>query len=284
MAKYTIELRRVCELYTRNEVEKWFKSYNIEDYLTPEQINVINQTGLWNKDKLAKKIVSHYFMREIGFETPALFKLYAENMMNELMEEKLPLIYSSAIQYDPLVNVDFTETFERTQNNEQKQKLSSSTENKTNETGQNSSSGSTDSSSESNSESSSNSNSSGLSINNDTPEGRIIKEDILNGNYASEVTANESESEITDETNQTTTNSTQTVNSSNSKNVQEQTGNTSGNNTITDENKENYIKKIKGNSGVSATAQKMIEQYRQNIIAIDKEIIEELNILFMGIY
>ena len=43
-------------------------------------------------------------------------------------------------------------------------------------------------------------------------------------------------------------------------------------------------KQIKGNSGVSATAQKMIEQYRQNIIAIDRDIIQELNILFMGLY
>ena len=29
---------------------------------------------------------------------------------------------------------------------------------------------------------------------------------------------------------------------------------------------------------------KMIEQYRKNIIAIDKEIIDELNDLFMGLY
>ena len=29
MASYTIELRRVCDIYGRDEVEKWFKDYNI---------------------------------------------------------------------------------------------------------------------------------------------------------------------------------------------------------------------------------------------------------------
>ena len=54
---------------------------------------------------------------------------------------------------------------------------------------------------------------------------------------------------------------------------------------ITDTAKsEDYVKKIKGNSGVSATAQKMVEQYRQNIRAIDYEIIKELNDLFMGLF
>lgn len=224
MAKYTIELRRVCDIYSREEVENWFKSYNLLDYLTSEEVEKIESVGLWDKDKLARKIVNHYFMREIGFETPALFKHYAKVTMEELMEQKLPLIYSSSIKYDPLVNVDYTETFERSQ------------------TGEVSSSGNSTSSSGS------------LSINNNTPQKRVNRQDLNNGLYANNV----NQSDINNET---------------------QTGN-SGNSS----SDENYTKRIKGNSGVSATAQKMIEQFRQNIIAIDKEIIEELNILFMGLY
>ena len=82
MATYTIELRRVCEIYGREEVENWFKSYEISDYLLPSQIEVINQGGMWTKEKLAKKIVDHYYMREIGFETPYLFRHYAIVTMN----------------------------------------------------------------------------------------------------------------------------------------------------------------------------------------------------------
>ena len=232
MAKYTIELRKVCDIYKREEVEKWFKSYELTDFLTPEQIEIITNANIWNKDKLAKKIVDHYFMREIGFETPALFSHYAKVTMQELMEEKLPLIYSSCIKYDPLINVDYTETFEREQE------------------------GTASNNGESNSNS--NSNSESLNINNSTPQTRITKQDLETGAYANNVAQSDNNSNINDKTT--------TKNDGSSK------------------SNESYKKQVKGNSGVSATAQKMIEQYRQNIIAIDRDIIQELNILFMGLY
>ena len=248
MAKYTIELRRVCELYKRETVENWFKDYELTDFLTPLQIQTIQAQGIWTKEKLAKKIVDHYFMREIGLETPALFAHYAKVKMNEIMESKLPLIYSAAIEYDPLVNVDFTETFER--NIDSNGSSSSSLENE--------SSGS--------SNSSSNQSASGLTINNETPQTNITKQNLDSGIYASSVNQNDSSSNIQDET----TNSSESSSTTNSQDERS-----------TDES---YTKRIKGNSGVSATAQKMIVQYRENIIAIDKEIIEELNSLFMGLY
>lgn len=228
MAKYSMELRKVCDYYTREEVENWFKNYELSDFLRPDEIESIETANIWSKDRLAKKIVDHYFMREIGFETPALFKHYAMVTMQEIMEEKLPLIYSSSIKYDPLVNVDYTEKFER------------SLEGSANNSG----------------ESSSNSSSDSLNINNSTPQTRISKQNLDNGIYASSV--NQNESSINDKT--TTSNN----------------GSSSSN--------ENYTKNVKGNSGISATAQKMIEQYRQNIIAIDRDIINELNSLFMGLY
>ncbi len=223
MSKYTMELRELFTtakfnppLYTREQVEGWFKDYELSNYLTQDQIDVINDAGTWSKDRLATKIVNHYFMREIGQETIALFKHYAKVTMDEVMEEYLPLIYSSSIEYDPLINVDYTETFSRTANID----------------------------------STGTSNSSGLGVLSDTPQGQISKSAILAGSYASSTNANENE-----------------VSSS------------SGSDTT-----EDYTKQMRGNSGVSATAQKMIEQYRQNIRAIDKEIIDRLEPLFMGLY
>lgn len=243
MSKYTMELREIFTpikfnppLYTRSEVEGWFKDYELSNYLTQNQISTIDRAGIWNKDKLAKKIVNHYFMREIGFETISLFKHYSKVTMDEIMEKYLPLIYSASIEYDPLVNVDYTETFERTAETE----------------------GNVDNTGTSNSNSTNNSSS--LGINSDTPQGQISKETILEGKYATSTTGSENESSIEDETRTSSTS--------------ESTSNTN----------ENYRKNIKGNSGVSATAQKMIEQYRDNIITIDKDIIKELNILFMGLY
>lgn len=224
MAKYTIELRKIIEYEGRETVENYFKDYCINNYLRPNEVESILNANIWSKDRLASKIVDHYYMREIGYETIGLFKHYAKVYMREIMERYLPLIYSNSINYDPLVNVDYTETFTRN--------ITGSGE----------------------SESNSTNNASGLSVNSDTPQGQISKANILNGNYASNTGASETESSITDST-------------SNSNNTDE-----------------NYTKRVKGNSGVSATAQKMIEQYRKNIIAIDEQIIKELDKLFMGLY
>lgn len=252
MSSYTIELRNVCEIYTRQEVESWFKDYDLTDFLTPSQIQVITESGIWKKEKLAKKIVDHYFMREIGFETPALFAHKAKVLMQEIMEEKLPLIYTNSIEYDPLVNVDYTETFQKTGN-----------ENGTNQ-------GRIDNNSHSEGISNSNSsnNGSSLAINNNTPQTNITKQNLESGIYASNVNQNDTSNSIEDET----------VTSSSANNTQTNSSSSNINNT------EQYTRHFKGNQGISASYQAMIKQFRENIVAIDRDIIKELNVLFMGIF
>ena len=178
--------------------------YDLEDYLTEDQIETIETAGLWTKEKLADKIINHFYMREIGLETPALFRLKLKSMLDEIMEEYLPVIYSIAIEYDPLVNVDYTETYTGSDTN----------------------------------------NGSSLSVNSDTPQGQISKTDILAGAYASSTGASEA----------------------------------------TNTNSQSYSKRVKGNTGVSATAQRMNMQYRENIRTTTKDIIDKLEPLFMGIY
>ena len=59
---YTMSLYEIINnFYTRDEVEEWFKDYELTDYLTEEQIEVVSH-GTWSKDKLAKKIVEHFLM------------------------------------------------------------------------------------------------------------------------------------------------------------------------------------------------------------------------------
>lgn len=224
MSKYTIELRKICDITSRETVESWFKDYDLSDYLTEEEIEVITNRGTFSKEKLAKRIVDHYFMREIAFETIPLFENRVKNKMREIMERQSFRIYSASIKYDPLVNVDFTESYDRSV-------IGEGTSN-----------------------SNSNSSGSGLAVNSDTPMGQISLDKIMSGKYASSTGASESTNTVTDSSN---TNSNQN---------------------------ENYIKKVKGNSGVSATAQKMIEQYRQNIIEITNDIIYELKDLFFILY
>lgn len=220
MAKYTIELRELISTFGKDKVKGWFSDYELSEFLTPDEIKVIEDRGTWNKDMLADRIIDHYFTREIGTDAIGQFILFAKDKMKEVMETYAPLIYSAAIKYDPLVNVDYTETY----------------------------SGSTGSTSNSKSKSSG----SGLTVNSDTPQGQISKNAILQGQYASSTGANETENSVDD--------------------------------TSTNNGTQDYNKRVKGNSGVSATAQKMIVQYRENIRALNTEIIYELEPLFMGLY
>lgn len=220
MAKYTVQLRHIVATFGEDEVINWFSDYDLSDYLTPDEIAVIEERGTWNKKKVAKMIINHYFMREIGFETPTYFMHKAKVLMAELMEEKAPLIYSASIKYDPLVNVDFTETYSETS------------------TGENSSTSSNAGT--------------GLNINSDTPQGQVQKSKILDGSYASSTSASESSNTINDSSNST--------------------------------GSQNYVKTTRGNSGVSATAQAMVRQYRQNIIMINRDIVDACASLFINIY
>lgn len=224
MSRYTMQLRTVIDICGEDTVKSWFSDYELSDYLTDEEIDVIENRGTWSKEKLAQLIIDHYYMYEIGLETIALFKHQVKVAMREIMEEKLPLIYTAAIQYDPLVNVDYTETFSRS------------------------------SDSESTSKSNSTNNMSGLTVNSDTPQGQISKSNILTGQYASSTGANESETKMND------TSSTEG----------------SGN--------ERYTKKITGNSGSLSTSQKLIQQYRENIIMINRDIIKDIRSLFMTVF
>ena len=220
MSKYTYELREVISTFGRDEVKKWFSDYELSDYLTPEEIQVIEDKGVWSKDQLAERIIDHYFTREIGTDAIGQFMLFVKDKLRETMETYVPIIYSASIKYDPLVNVNYSETY----------------------------AGTTGTTSNSNSTSTGN----GLTVNSDTPQGQIDKSEILSGKYASSTGANETENNVTDASN--------------------------------NQGSQDYVKTIKGNSGVSATSQAMIKQYRDVIRAVNTEIVYELEPLFMGIY
>ena len=224
MARYTMELREIISTFGEEEVKSWFMDYDLSEFLTADEIKTIEDKGVWSKEQLANRIITHFRMREIGTDSIGSFKLYIKDLLTETMETYAPIIYTTSIKFDPLVNVDFTESFDR------------------------------ESSNQSSSNSTSSNNSSGLTVNSDTPMGQINKSQILQGKYASSTGANETDSTIQDESE------------------------TAGN------GRETYTKTTRGNSGVSATAQKMIEQTRDIIRAVNTEIVYQLEPLFMGIY
>ena len=76
MSKYTTNFKTLIEMgiQTREQIEDIFKDYELTDYLTLDEVQVVTTRGTWTKDKLAKKIVDHYYFKDIGMETIGMFK------------------------------------------------------------------------------------------------------------------------------------------------------------------------------------------------------------------
>ena len=141
----------------------------------------LNDYPIFNEDYrsiLNSKILNHYYMNEIGFETAELFKFYLNNTMNEIMP-----VYN--ILYDKQQtllqnfdkNVDLTESFNKTGNSNT---TTNSTSNSTNE-----------------------GESKSKSLFQDTPQGKIKDSDIENYDYATNLNLgkNEATNNITDTSN-----------------------------------------------------------------------------------
>ena len=181
----------------------------MSDFLTDEEIAVIRSRNTWNEDKLARDILNHYYLRESGLETPALFRLKLKAKLDDIMEEKAPLIYSMSIKINPLDEFEVNEAGEA-------HEVGSMTNNGSN-----------------------------LQINSTTPQGEINKSDILGGRYASSTVGSEDESKS-------------------------QTG------SDMNDSRKTY--------GHNQSPLLLIREYRNNIIALNKDIISDLSELFIGIY
>lgn len=92
MAKYTVELGRLIE----SGFDLGLDKYPIFDEAYRRALN--------------NKILRHYWMQEIGFETAELFKRYLNQTLSEIMPYYNQLYTSELLEFNPLYNVDKTET------------------------------------------------------------------------------------------------------------------------------------------------------------------------------
>ena len=112
MAKYTTEVRTICEYEAGYDEEKGFSQVD----------SILNNS--WNKifttqcsffdnnyrSVLCKKILKHYYTREIGAETVGLWKLWMNTKLEEIMPYYNKLYESELIQFNPMQNVNLTKT------------------------------------------------------------------------------------------------------------------------------------------------------------------------------
>lgn len=145
MSKYTITIRKLIQ----NGFQFNLNNYPIFDEAYRATLN--------------KKILDHYFMSEIGLETPALFNHYLGSKLNEIMPYYNTLYQKQASLLGNLEhNVNLTETFKRDISNET--------------SGETSSSGN------------------GKSLFEDTPQGYIVQAEMDEMNHASNISFNKSDS------------------------------------------------------------------------------------------
>lgn len=233
MSRYTIELRYLIE----GNYDLGLKDYPIFDESYREQLN--------------NKIIQHYYFREIGFETEALFKNRLNQKMNEIMPYYNQMYESSKLKIDPLSTIDLEEVFSR----------------KSKTTGEGTSSTSGTGNNTSNFNSTDTTDYGKVSKFSDIAQAQTTPNEILNDKYLTSATVDDGQDKNTNTgTNTSQTESTTSGTSTDERNLDEDT-------TLT----------RKGNNG-TASESELLNMYRETFLNIDMMIIDDLDELFLGIW
>lgn len=319
MSKYTTEVRYICETYAGltasvgyADIEKTIQAAipKIFDFDFP----IFDESY---RNVLETKILRHYYTREIGLETVALWKFKLCTKLNEIMPYYNKLYKSELIDFNPLYDVELT-TQNDTTSNQNNEKTSTSNR----ESGNTSSTETTrninvsdertssrdidsndDTTQTAEGETSTNvgTTTTGNKQNmySDTPQGAIT--DLQSGKYLTNATIDTDTSTGTSSTtakdsNTVTTNSSGSSTddfsedySSDTKDVSTSntTYNATGRDTSSENNEitstSNYITKVIGTNGGKTFTEKIVD-FRNSMINIDMMVINDLEDLFFQLW
>lgn len=253
MSKYTTEVRFICENSAglsesegTNNVDSildkcWNKVFNFNFPIFDENYRQV----------LCKKILKHYYTREIAHETVGRWKLALNAKLNEIMPYYNQLYKSELLEFNPFYDVDLTRNRE-----------GSGTSNRTSKN------------TEINSGTSKNV-SSGSGTNNtvtlnrfsDTPQNSMDTQGIADSVPLTTVTK-------VNEDNTTTNGSTDTLTRNDSK---------TGNGTENINNTDKYIEKVKGKQGTENYSS-LLKKFRETFLNIDMMIIDDCSDCFFTLW
>lgn len=113
MAKYTTEVRSICETLAGYDEHKGYQSVNEIIQNSREQIFNFQYPIFDNlyKPIIEAKILKHYYGREIGAETFGRWQLWLDTKLNEIMPYYNKLYQSELLEFNPLYDVDLTTTY-----------------------------------------------------------------------------------------------------------------------------------------------------------------------------
>lgn len=271
MSKYTTELRYICENYAGlTESSGYGKIEDIIDKALPHIFDfdfpIYDEAY---RTVLEKKIVRHFYLREIGAETVGVWKHFLCMKLNEIMPYYNQLYKSTLLEFNPLYDVDIT-TDHKTANTHDETSTSNDESHytRTDDLTQ------TDSSTSETSSQDSHTNHT-TEMYSDTPQGELT--DVINGKYLTQARVTDSDY-VTDDV-------SHSEGSGTSKNTgtQKNDGTSTGNGTRNFNTTEDYLEHVRGKTA-GASFSKMVEEYRKTFINIDVMIINELKPLFMQLW
>lgn len=283
MSKYTTELRFICEtLAGLKESAGYADTAHVIEQAAP----IIFSFPFPVDDEayrpiLERKIIRHYYTREISEETYGLWKLRLEAKMNEIMPYYNKLYASERLEFNPLYDVDMTTTREGENHSD-----TTTTENSTDTTNTTANDSTTTAETDSNNRTINRTENGTASDNkwdlySDTPQGALSN--VSNREYLTNA-RNNTDSASSNTTENTTDNASGTKNGtqeregeSNSTVNREATG--SGSIDSTD----SYVLHVRGKQGGKSYA-KMIQEYRDALLNIDMMIINDLAPLFFNLW
>jgi hypothetical protein len=126
MSKYTTEVRFICESYAGLQESGGYN--DIENILdrSYDKIFAVNLLPRFNgetdehRTELFKKILRHYYTREIAYETVGLWKQKINTKLMEILPYYNQLYESELVKYNPLENVSMTRLHEGAYHDNQK--------------------------------------------------------------------------------------------------------------------------------------------------------------------
>lgn len=253
MSKYTTEVRFICENNAglsesegANNVDSildkcWNKVFNFDFPIFDENYRQI----------LCRKILKHYYTREIAHETVGRWKLALNAKLNEIMPYYNQLYKSELLEFNPFYDVDLTRSREGSGTSN---KTSNNTETNSG-TSKNVSSGS------------GTSNTDTLNRFSDTPQNSMDTQGIADSVPLTTVTK-------VNEDNTTTNESTDTLTRNDNK---------TGSGTENINNTDKYIETVKGKQGTENYSS-LLKKFRETFLNIDMMIIKDCSDCFFTLW
>ena len=263
MSKYTTEVRFICE--NKAGLDESAGASHVDEILVKSWDKIFtSEVAIFDeayRETICKKILKHYYLREICCETVGIWLLWLNTKFEEIMPYYNQLYQSAKLKFEPFYDTDYKRTSGRTV---------ASTESGS---GNSSTSSTTEGSNTSKTTVSESGSETGKSTNKyaDTPQGALTN--VENGSYLTNA-------RIVSNTGSNNGDSTTNVTGSDSVTVN---GTGESSSTGKKDTQDDFTENVSGKVG-GGSYSKMLAEYRETFLNIDMMVIDEFKDLFFTLW